>query len=114
MAAGTAPDLIMIDGRLEMPSGGLLVEALRRLPGGQDFCLFHVTGDAAPASVRRAIEAGADDYLAKPFDEALLAFKLGQARTRGRLAGRSHLRLVQDNSAAGATAWRFGLFGKAV
>lgn len=115
LIAGTAPDLIMIDGRLETPNGGLLVEAVRRLPRGRDFCLFHVTADGAPASVRRALEAGADDYLVKPFDEALLDFKLAQARTRGRLdARRTHLRLVQDNSATGATSWRFGLFGKAV
>ncbi|MEQ8267970.1 MAG: response regulator [Parvibaculum sp.] len=115
MIAGTVPDLILIDGRLEAPQGGLLIEAVRRLPGGQDFCLFHVTADGAPSSVRRAMEAGADDYLAKPFDEALLSFKLAQARTRGRLDGRRpQLRLVQDNSAAGATAWRFRLFGRAV
>lgn len=115
LIAGTMPDLLLVDGRLEAPNGGLLAEAIRRLPGGQGFCLFHVTADGAPASVRRAMEAGADDYLVKPFDEALLGFKLAQARTRGRLEGRrSHLRLVQDDSAAGATAWRFGLFGKAV
>lgn len=115
LIAGTAPDLVLADARLETPGGRTLLEAIRKQADGAAPCVFHVTSDAAPASIRRAIEAGADDYLVKPYDEALLRFKLAQARTRGRLeAGRPALRVVQDNSSAGATSWRFGLYSKAV
>lgn len=115
LIAGTAPDLVLADARVETANGDPLPAAIRKLSGGRDICLFHVTADAGASSIRRAIDAGADDYLVKPYDEALLSFKLMQARARGRLdAGRPKLRVVQDNSAAGATSWRFGLYGKAV
>ena len=115
LIAGTSPDLILADARLETGGGRMLLEAIRRQAEGATSCVFHVTSDPAAASIRRAIDAGADDYLVKPYDEALLRFKLAQARTRGRLeAGRARLRVVQDNSSAGATSWRFGLYGKAV
>jgi two-component system chemotaxis response regulator CheY len=112
LAKGLQPDLVLADARLEGAEGGSPVEALRTV---SDACLFHVTADGGAAGVRRAVEAGADDYLVKPFDAALLDFKLAQARSRGRLAAKpSSLRLVQDNAAAGDTSWRFQLFGKAV
>ncbi|MAM93984.1 response regulator [Parvibaculum sp.] len=115
LIAGTAPDLVLADARLETAEGSTLLEAIRKQAGGAGPCILHVTMDGAPASIRRAIEAGADDYLVKPYDEALLRFKLAQARTRGRLdAGRPKLRVVQGNSSAGATSWHFGLYGKAV
>ncbi len=113
--SGTAPDLVLVDGGLEGPDGGLLMEAIRNLPAARDICLFHVAAEALPASIRRAIDAGADDYLVKPFDEALLGFKLAQARTRGRFgAGRARLRIVGEGPDAERASWRFGLFGKAV
>lgn len=115
LIAGTSPDLVLADARLETAGGWTLLEAIRKQAGGAEPCVFHVTPDAAPVSIRRAIEAGADDYLVKPYDEALLRFKLAQARTRGKLdARRPALRVVQDNSSAGATSWRFGLYSKAV
>lgn len=115
LIAGTAPDLVLADARIETANGDLLPVAIRKLTGGKDICLFHVTADAGASSIRRAIDVGADDYLVKPYDEALLRFKLMQARTRGRLdAGRPALKVVQDNSSTGVTSWRFGLYGKAV
>ncbi|PKQ06849.1 MAG: two-component system response regulator [Alphaproteobacteria bacterium HGW-Alphaproteobacteria-12] len=119
LIAATGPDLVLAEGRLETADGRPLVEAVRAQAGGRNLCLLHVTADGAAASIRRAIEAGADDYLVKPYDEALLRFKLAQLRTRGRLdAGRPKLRVVQDGTrigaSTGATSWRFGLYGKAV
>lgn len=115
LIAGTAPDLVLADARIETSNGGPLSPSIRKLARGKDICLFHVTADAGASSIRRAMEAGADDYLVKPYDEALLRFKLMQARARGRIdAGRPKLRVVQDNAATGETSWRFGLYGKAI
>jgi len=114
LVAATGPGLVLAEARLETAGGKPLLEAIRAQAGGRDLCLFHVTSDGAAASIRRAIEAGADDYLVKPYDEALLRFKLAQARARGRLdAGRPKLRVV-EGARVGATSWRFGLYGKAV
>lgn len=126
LIAGTSPDLVLAEARVTMRDGRWLTEAIRHQPGGQAPCLFHVTAESAAASIHRAIEAGADDYLVKPYDEALLRFKLVQAKMRGRLGGRAKLRLVQDNDAVvagsqaqagvrtGDTSWRFRLYGRAV
>lgn len=126
LIAGTGPDLVLAEARAITRDGRWLTEAIRRRPGGQAPCLFHVTAESGAASIHRAIEAGADDYLVKPYDEALLRFKLMQAKMRGRFGSRAKLRLVQDNDAVAAmpqaqagartgdTSWRFRLYGRAV
>lgn len=115
LIAGTAPDLVLADARLETAGGRMLLEAIRKQADGAAPCVFHVTSDAGASSIRRAIEAGADDYLVKPYDEALLRFKLAQARTRGRLeAARPKLSLVQGGSSPAAASRYFGVYGKAV
>lgn len=106
------PDLVLVDASLETAEGILAVTAIRKI---SNTCLIHVSADGGAAGVRGAMEAGADDYLVKPFDVALLRFKLGQARTRRRLRPTgARPMLVQDNAAAGAASWRLRSFGKAV
>lgn len=113
LIAGTRPELVLADGRVETAGGSGLIETIRRQGWGGDLCLFHVTADGSTSSIRRALDAGADDYIVKPYDEALLRFKLMQARTRGRLdTGRPKLRVVQDNSSGGDTSWRFRVYGR--
>ena len=110
MVEGMAPDLILLDARLAGPDASSLIEAIRALPEGRRTCLFFIA-DGGSAGIRAAIEAGADDYLVKPFDRELLSFKLAQARARRRLTEcRPAIRLVQDNS----NSWRFRVFGKAI
>lgn len=110
LVEGMSPDLVILDARLAGGEGTSLIEAVRALPEGRQACLFFVA-EGGPASVRAAIEAGADDYLIKPFDRELLSFKLAQARSRGCLTeGAPAMKLVQDNS----RSWRFRVFGKAV
>jgi len=110
LVEGMSPDLVILDAHLAGGEGTSLIEAVRALPEGRQACLFFVA-EGGPASVRAAIEAGADDYLIKPFDRELLSFKLAQARGRGRLTeGARAMKLVQDNS----RSWRFRAFGKAV
>lgn len=105
------PDLLIADSRLPGFEGTALVEAVRGLAGGAQPCIFFVADNGGAASVRAALEAGADDYLIKPFDRELVTFKLTQAKARGKLPTRPRVtRLVQDNS----SSWRFRTFGRAV
>jgi two-component system chemotaxis response regulator CheY len=107
----TLPDLIIVDARLEGFEGTVLVEKLRAMPSSRRPCIFFVAENGGPASIRAALDAGADDYLIKPFDRELVAFKLAQAKARGHLVERPPVtKLVQDNS----SSWRFRTFGKAV
>lgn len=110
LVEGMSPDLIVLDARLAGGEGASFIEAIRALPEGRRTCLFFVA-DGGPASVGAAIEAGADDYLIKPFDRELLSFRLAQARARGCLTECAPaMKLVQDNS----RSWRFRTFGKAI
>tara|TARA_R110000824_G_scaffold118105_1_gene270290 strand:+ start:9888 stop:10355 length:468 start_codon:yes stop_codon:yes gene_type:complete len=111
LVKGMSPDLVIIDARLSEYRGISVVEAIRDLSGLRQPCIFFVTEKSDPASVRAALEAGADDFLMKPFDRELVAFKLAQAKARGKLVERpQRTRLVQDNS----SSWRFRTFGRAV
>src|SRR5690606_11580820 len=82
LVRGMGPDLLVADSRLPGFEGTVLVEAVRGLAGAQP-CIFFVADHSGPASIRAALEAGADDYLIKPFDRELLGFKLAQATARG-------------------------------
>lgn len=107
---GLSPDLVIVDARIGGAETLSLIEKIRALPEGAETCILFVA-DGGPASIRAAMDAGADDYLIKPFDRELLSFKLDQARARGRLRTRgTPMKLVQDNS----HSWRFRVFGKAV
>lgn len=111
LVRGMSPDLLIIDSRLAGFEGTALVEAVRGLSECAQPCVFFVAENSSPASVRAALEAGADDYLIKPFDRELVTFKLAQARARGKLVARPRVtKLVQDNS----SSWRFRSFGRAV
>lgn len=108
---GMSPDLVVLDARLPGYEGTDLIEIMRAMPGLRRPCIFYVPENGRPASVRAALDAGADDYLIKPFDRELVAFKITQAKARGRLIERpAATKLVQDNS----SSWRFRTFGRAV
>ncbi len=48
-----------------------------------------LTARNAPADVMRAREGGADDYLAKPFDDKMLIARVGRLIARGRASPRT-------------------------
>ena len=61
----SAPDLVLLD--LEMPIRDG-IEACRRIRAANpSLPIVILTGHTELASIRRAFEAGATDYLAKPF-----------------------------------------------
>lgn len=111
LVKGMSPDLVIVDARLEGFEGTALVEAIRALADCRHPCIFFVAENGSPMAVRSALDAGADDYLIKPFDRDIVSFKMAQARARGRLVERPHApRFVQDNS----NSWRLRAFSKAV
>lgn len=72
------PDLTLMDQSVSPGSLEVLVAGLRYgYPAGTGLIL--VTGQKLEAElISDSLIAGADDYLAKPFDDALLSFKLRQ------------------------------------
>ena len=76
LSAGTDPEVMLILSDINMPgiSGiELLAEAKRRWPG---LPIAMITAYGDQVSRRRAMEAGASDFLTKPIDFALLKDKI--------------------------------------
>lgn len=69
-----APTVMLLDVMLPHVDGLQLVALLRRQPGWEKVPVLMLTAKARDNDVARAMEAGATDYLAKPFQpEELLA-----------------------------------------
>jgi two-component system chemotaxis response regulator CheY len=70
------PDLVMLDWDMPVMSGIDFVAALRRLEGGFRPKVVFCTSKGASLDVHKAFEAGADEYVVKPFDRETLEAKL--------------------------------------
>ena len=74
--------LVILNWMLPGMSGLDLCRQLRRHPRGETSVVLMVTGRTSPDDLRNALAAGADDYLAKPVDGALLNVRLQVAESR--------------------------------
>ncbi|MFJ7070384.1 HAMP domain-containing protein [Streptomyces sp. NPDC101115] len=68
--------LVLMDVMMAGMDGYQAIEEIRRMPGRADVPIIVVTAKAMPGDRVRALEAGADDYLAKPVDEKELLVKI--------------------------------------
>lgn len=83
IATATRPDVIVMDLAMPRMDG---VEATRRIkndPATRSIPIVVLTALTSPGDCARALQAGADDFLAKPLDPDALAYRL-----RDRLARR--------------------------
>ena len=70
------PDAILLDQTMPYLDGMGVMQALReKIPGPVPKIIF-CTAERDPRHIARAIDAGAHEYLIKPFDRILLAAKL--------------------------------------
>src|SRR3954471_6721175 len=81
LAAETFPFLIL-DWMLPGKSGVDLCRELRSGPKGDEFFILLVTARDDTDDLEQALEAGANDYLTKPIDPALLNVRLSVADRR--------------------------------
>src|SRR5690349_8583068 len=65
-------DLLLVDWTLPGMDGVQLCRAIRRLPGGDDAMIVMITGRDTAEDQMAALDAGASDYVAKPFEPELL------------------------------------------
>lgn len=66
------PDLIVLDVQMPGMDGFTTCRALRSMPGGRTLPIMVMTGSDEPDAVARAYEAGATDFISKPFHPRLL------------------------------------------
>ena len=69
-------ELALVDWNLPAMSGLDLVIAIRERPTHSEIKLMMVTTETQLGRVREALEAGADEYIMKPFDREMLLEKL--------------------------------------
>jgi DNA-binding response OmpR family regulator len=100
-------DLVILDVMLPGLDGfGVAAELRAR---GQFVPILMLTARGRPEDVLRGFEAGADDYLAKPFELSILL-----ARLRGLLRRREWSKQTPPGRATGAEASRFDFAGKTI
>lgn len=66
------PDIILMDVMMKKMDGYAACQALRALPGGATVPVLVVTGLNDVDSIERAYDAGATDFIGKPFDWRIL------------------------------------------
>ena len=70
------PDLVLLDWHLPMMDGIDFVANLRQMEGGKRPKVVFCASEADVAQIARALRAGADEYILKPFDRAAVETKL--------------------------------------
>lgn len=70
------PDAIIVDWSMPVLDGFDFMKQLRRMPGGDKPKILFCTSEYDVAQIARAMHAGADDVLMKPFDKELVKAKL--------------------------------------
>lgn len=70
------PDAILLDWNMPVMDGYAFLRALREMPAGQAPKVIFCTTENDVAHIARAIHAGADEYIMKPFDKDILTAKL--------------------------------------
>ena len=91
--------LAVVDWMLPGASGVEITRFIRSRPATAKMPVLFVTAKAEPEDVIRGLEAGADDYMTKPFDNTILL-----ARVKALLRRQSWLSEVQETSAAALIA----------
>ena len=70
------PDVILLDWNMPVMNGIEFITKLRQQPGGDKPKVVFCTTENDVAHIREAIDAGADEYVMKPFDHETLQIKL--------------------------------------
>ncbi len=70
------PDAILLDWNMPVMDGLEFLDRLRRMPGGMGPKVVFCTTENEVAQITRAIAAGADEYIMKPFDAEIVRSKL--------------------------------------
>ncbi|WP_438730828.1 response regulator [Parasphingorhabdus sp. DH2-15] len=72
----TMPDVVLLDWNMPVMSGIDFLRALRTIEGGQGPRVIFCTTENGRSHIEAAIEAGANEYVMKPFDRETLETKL--------------------------------------
>lgn len=74
----TMPDAILLDWNMPVMSGIEFLEKLRQMPNGKTPKVVFCTTENDMAHITRAMNAGANEYIMKPFDSEIIESKFSQ------------------------------------
>jgi two-component system chemotaxis response regulator CheY len=69
------PDIIFLDWNMPVMDGYEFLKELRKMPGGTGPKVVFCTTEHDAAHIARAMHAGADEYIMKPFDQYIVRSK---------------------------------------
>ncbi|MEH6474226.1 MAG: response regulator [Sneathiella sp.] len=72
------PDVILLDWNMPVMNGIEFLRELRASEGGDGPVVVFCTTENDMAHIREAISAGANEYIMKPFDRAIIEAKFSQ------------------------------------
>lgn len=72
------PDAILLDWNMPVMSGIEFLEKLRQMPNGNIPKVIFCTTENDMSFIQRAMQAGADEYIMKPFNNEIIETKLKQ------------------------------------
>lgn len=72
------PDAILLDWNMPVMDGYDFLRNLRQMPGGKAPKVVFCTTENDIAHIARAMHAGADEYIMKPFDKEIMTTKFQQ------------------------------------
>jgi two-component system chemotaxis response regulator CheY len=73
------PDAILLDWMMPNMDGLEFLKLLRGEPGGDGPVVVFCAAENDPAKIAQALDAGANEYIMKPFDGDIVASKFGMA-----------------------------------
>ncbi len=73
------PDAVLLDWNMPRMNGIQFLRALRLEPGGDKPVVIFCTTENEMSFIAEALEAGANEYVMKPFDETIIAAKFASA-----------------------------------
>lgn len=78
MCAGSMPDMILVDWHMPTMGGVDFLAELRASPDGDRPTVLFCASENDVAHIARAMRAGADDYILKPFNREIVEAKLAE------------------------------------
>ena len=82
------PDLLLLDVEMPVMDGFAVLEARKERPEWQEMPVIMISGRDDVQNIARALELGADDFIAKPFNQTVLEARIASSLERRDLRAR--------------------------
>lgn len=83
MCRAKMPDVILLDWNMPVMDGLTFLKTLRQEPGGDSPVVLFCTSERDILKITEALNAGANEYIMKPFDSDIINSKFYQAGLLG-------------------------------